>query len=785
MAKRSPRSHGRSGAASRQRTPPRAAQRTITIAPERILAALAALPDGGTAVQIARALGLEGDAARATSASVKELVEQGQLLEIRPGRYLPSGSGGEHAAVIEAGEQGGLIARLPDGERLPLDERLALRARVGDVCQVMRSDDGKALMTRILRRSGRTVVGAVNFRPGGMVFVPDNRREGELPVHGTYKGFESEYQAGDRVRGTLVVDDDGEAAVVIDGILGDDTPEVVDFTYVKLVHDLPGDFPEEVEAEAAKFKDRLPVGDREDLSEELVFTIDPATAKDFDDALSLRERPEGGWTISVHIADVSHYVTEHGPIDAEAAARATSIYLINRVIPMLPETLSNGLCSLVPHRNRYALTVHMDVDRHLRLIGTRLSESIIHSKQRLTYEQALDVLNGKDLDLDPALVTVIRTFGEITQGLRKARERAGALNLYSVEHRFRLDVEGNPVEVTQESTDPSHQLIEECMLLANKAVALWLEQQGFPCVYRVHAPPDPERLEQFAAILEAYGIDAAGVQDRFGLQRILRRLEQEPRAARLVLNFMCLRSFKKAVYAVENIGHYALAFDSYAHFTSPIRRYPDLLVHRLVKRALGLKDYAKVEKRGDYLDALARQSSWLEQRAEGAERTLHARKCARFLAQRLGESFPAVITGASGGGLFVQLLETGMEGFLPVRELGDDFYRYDAERFALIGDRSGRVLGPGTEVTVLVSNVDIERSDVIFALDGFAAKPKGGGQSIVADLERLGGRGKGGSSSTTRRQKKPAAKDPRGDKRRLKEEARRERRQERRGKKKR
>jgi ribonuclease R len=213
-------------------------------------------------------------------------------------------------------------------------------------------------------------------------------------------------------------------------------------------------------------------------------------------------------------------------------------------------------------------------------------------------------------------------------------------------------------------------------------------------------------------MLESYGIDGSAVKDRFGLQRVLKRLEQEPEAAQLVLNFMCLRSFKKAVYGIENIGHFALAFPSYAHFTSPIRRYPDLLVHRLVKRALALKDYDKVEIRRSYLDALAKQSSYLEQRAEAAERTLSARKSARYLSTRIGEIFPGMVTGATGGGLFVQLRETGMEGIVPVRELYDDFYEYDPDRMSLIGRSSGRVLGPGAEFDVQIAAVDIERSDV-------------------------------------------------------------------------
>ncbi len=723
----------RRGGSSRSRAP---AGPLPDIDGDAVLRALATIPGGGTTAQVARLLGLSGDGARALGSHFRELVTQGKVLETRPGRYQPSGAGGEHAAVLEASENGGgMVARLPEGDPVPVDARMTIGARIGDVCQVMISEDNKALVTRILRRAGRVVVGLINIRPSGKVFVPDNRREGELPVLATTSAFDNAYRAGDRVRGTLTIGADGQAGVIIDGVLAANTPEVTDFTYTSLVHDLPGPFPEEVEREAAAFPAKLPLGQREDLSEKLIFTIDPETAKDFDDAISLEPRPGGGWNLGVHIADVSHYVREGTALDAEAAARATSIYLINRVIPMLPEVLSNGLCSLVPNQNRFALSVFMELDKQLKLVGTRLSETVIHSRQRLTYEQALDIIEGKDGQWPTDLIEVVRQVGTIAQGLRRAREKAGALNLYSVEYRFVLDAEGNPEMVRQESTDASHQLIEECMLLANRAVATWLEQQGFPVTYRIHAQPDPDRTEQFASILEAYGIDAAGVQDRFGLQRILKRLEQEPHSARLVLNFMCLRSFKKAVYAVENIGHYALAFERYCHFTSPIRRYPDLLVHRLVKRVLKLKDYTDVEIRREYLDALCRQSSGLEQRAEQAERTLHARKCARYLAARLGEGFPAVVTGANGGGLYVQLLETGMEGFLPMRDLGDEYWNYVPERFSLVGSRSGRVLGPGVEVDIILNNVDIERSEVTFGLDRFLPPPSTVVKNAAADAD--------------------------------------------------
>ncbi len=688
---------------------------------QALLTALAAMPGGATATQLAAALKREADS-RDIGLMLRRLVEQGQVLEVRPGRYQVSGTKGEFSVLLTPLEGSAdktlMQARFPDGKVLPVNPRYTIGARAGDVAQAMVGEDDFALITRILRRAGREVLGTVNFRPGGAVLIPDNRREGQLPVLSAYAQFYQQYQAGDRVVGTVVIDPTGAAGVHIGRILADETPEIADFRYVCLVHDLPGEFPKETVEQARAYGDKFPAGKREDLRQKLVFTIDPETAKDFDDAISLEKDAEGHWVLGVHIADVCHYVKEHTPLDAEAAKRTTSIYLINRVIPMLPEELSNGLCSLVPNRDRYCLSAFLTLDSRFNLIHTRLSETIINSRHRFTYEQALAVLEKQDeTDRWPADVRgVLVQVSDIAQGLRRGREKAGALNLFSVEHRFKLDVDGIPIEVDRESTDISHQLIEECMLLANRAVAAWLDAKGLPCVYRIHEMPDPEKMKVFAHMLEVYGITDANTANRFGLQKTLGRLAAEPPSARLVLNFLCLRSFKKAVYAVDNIGHYALAFETYAHFTSPIRRYPDLLVHRLVKHGLGLPGYKDVELRRSYLDALARQSSNLEQRAEAAERDLHARKSARYLAARMGEEFPGVITGATPGGLSVQLLETGMEGFIPMRELKDDFYVFDAERSCLVGRHSGRVITLGTELDVQVVSVDIAKADVVLGL---------------------------------------------------------------------
>ena len=763
------------GAPSRQST----SESSVATTADALLAKLKDMPTGATATQLAAAMG--GDThGRELAVTLRKLVEQGRVLEVRPGRYQVSGTDGEFSVVLEdaEGDTGGVLARFADGRLLPVNPNYLIGAGPGDVTQAMVAEDGLVLVTRILRRSGREVVGTVNFRPGGLVLLCDNRREGELPVLGTFPGFSNAYQAGKRVVGTVEVDPTGAAGVHLTRILSDESPEVADFRYVCLAHDLPGEFPKPVVAQAAAYQDSFPLGKREDLRQKLVYTIDPATAKDFDDAISLEKDAQGRWVLGVHIADVSHYVTQHSPLDQEAAQRATSCYLINRVIPMLPENLSNGLCSLVPNRDRFCLSAFLTLDKSFNLIDTRLAETLINSRHRLTYEEALDVLEGRAGEEKwPAdLLAVVRQTGDIAQGLRRARDKAGALNLFSVEHRFSLDVNGLPTGIAHESTDISHQLIEECMLLANRAVATWLEQRNTPCVYRIHEEPDPERIKLFAHLLEVYGLDSSRIQNRFGLQKMLYDLAKEPADARLVLNLLCLRSFKKAVYSIDNIGHYALAFPSYCHFTSPIRRYPDLLVHRLVKLTLGMKSYADTEQRRDYLDALARQSSNLEQRAESAERDLHARKATRYLAARLGQEFAGVVTGATPGGLTVQLTETGMDGFVPLRELKDDFYNYDPERYALVGKRSGRVIGIGEHLDVLVASADIERCDVVLSLVQRprvrSAVDEGDGESQRFSQRKPNGRkpAKGVREPTP----KPSPRDSKNEARLAKQEAKRE-----------
>lgn len=680
-----------------------------------------------TATQLAALMGLGGDAPKGVSRALIALKEQGKALELRPGKWAATGTGGEFPVTIEASSEGeGLLARFDEERLLPIPAGYRMGAQAGDQALAVIVDEREALLTRLVQRGGRSLVGTLDFSYGRVSLIPDRRREGALPVLRDLDNIIDRYRAGDRVVATVVDDEFHGFAAELTRILDHSDPEVADFEQVRLVHDLPGDFPPEVQLAAEAIHSDFDPQGRRDCRQDLVFTIDPDTAKDFDDAICIETDNDGGWRIAVHIADVSHFVRHGGIIDGEAQFRGTSCYLVNRVIPMLPEHLSNGLCSLVPHEDRYVLSAFIRLDRRGRVRDVDLSEAIINSKQRLDYGQALAIIEGRDPGVERAagIDEAVCQASQLAQLLRRNREQNGALNLYGSEANFTLDVEGNPIEVQQETSDIAHQLIEEFMLLANREVAKWLEERVPAVVCRVHGEPDESRLLFFAEILTGYGLPPMAVADRPSLQRVLKRLEDEPPASRLVLNFLLLRCFQKAQYSTDNIGHYALAFQHYCHFTSPIRRYPDLIDHRLVKYALGLKDYQDIEYRPDYLEALAKRSSFLERRAQDAERELDSIKAARYLHTRLGDEFQGVVLSASGAGLHVHLVEVGLEGLLPMRELGDDFYVFSRERLALIGQNTGRVLGVGTEIPVQVVSVDIPRAEVVIGPVGAIRPPK-------------------------------------------------------------
>jgi len=731
---------------------PRGRRSTGWVDPAAVLDALEGFEEPVSPTAVAARLGISDETTREVAAILRSLVEKGDAIELRPGRFATAGHGGEFPVALESGEDG-LVARFDADRTAPVHPAHALGASPGDRGLAMVGSDGRALLTRLVERTDRLLVGALNYRGRGLTFVPDKRREGDLPVYGKPDAVLNAYQAGDRVVAEVVGDGARDMGVRLLRILDESSPEVGDFERVRLMHELPDEFPDEVLAAAdAAAADFAPAG-RRDLRDALIFTIDPETAKDFDDAISLDPLPGGGTRVGVHIADVSHFVDEGGILDAEAANRGTSCYLVNRVIPMLPERLSNGLCSLVPDQDRYTLSVFVDLDRSLNVTAVEPCESLIHSRKRLTYEQAQAILDDAPAagDFDRDLVKALRSAGNLTRRLRKQRVRKGALNLFSVEKKFELDVDGEPVAIGEEQADEAHHLIEELMLLANRAVAGWLAERDEPCVFRVHGEPDEDRLEFLAEALEGYGIGGFDVTGRAGLQQILRRLEKEPYEARLVLNVMMLRCFQKAYYTLENLGHFALAFPRYCHFTSPIRRYPDLMVHRQVKRVLGVERYRGCESRDTHLEALARRSSYLERRAQEAERDLRSIKAARYLHKRIGDDFAGVVMNPTPGGCFLHLLEVGLDAFLPLRELGDDYFEFDSERQALVGRSSGRVIAVGEHIDVKVIAVDIPSAEVTLGVVGGPPPRRRGRGREIAMEKRRKGKDKGKNKGKRRR----------------------------------
>lgn len=506
-------------------------------------------------------------------------------------------------------------------------------------------------------------------------------------------------------------------------------------------HDLPHVFPPEVlhEADAVPLEvtDEQRAG-RLDLRDVMTVTIDGETARDFDDAISLSRLENGNFSLGVHIADVSYYVRANTALDEEARLRGTSVYFPERAIPMLPERLSNGICSLNPKVDRLAMSALMEVNRDGRVVSYQLRETVIRSDERMTYTNVNKILAHTDADVMAryaAFVAFFRTMEELARILIKMRERRGAIDFNLPEAVFEFNDEGHIAGVLKAERNIAHRIIEEFMLLANECVAGHFEKLGVPSVYRVHEAPEPQRVIEFSELANAYGygFPAEGVSS-FDYQRLSAQLVGKPEER--VLSYAMLRSLKRARYTAHNVGHFGLAAPVYTHFTSPIRRYPDLIVHRvlraLLKRspALGDGNAAAIEdaasgKRRKFvpiplqeLELMAEESSERERAADAAEAELEEWRKSVLMAEKVGEEFTGMIVNVREFGLFVELDELFIEGLVPVSSLTDDYYDFDARRRALVGRQRRRVYRLGDRVRVRVDRVNVDRHLVDFSLLG-------------------------------------------------------------------
>ncbi|MDR2089505.1 MAG: ribonuclease R [Clostridiales Family XIII bacterium] len=488
---------------------------------------------------------------------------------------------------------------------------------------------------------------------------------------------------------------------------------------------LSKEFPQKVEAEAGRVA-RAPLSEadlagRRDLRGERIFTIDGADAKDFDDAVSVRQRAGGGYVLGVHIADVSHYVREGSRIDKEALRRGTSIYLLDQVAPMLPVSLSNGICSLSEGDDRLTLSVDIAVGADGEALGHTIYESIIRSKARLVYTDVSDLLeNGRSEAMERCaeIHADLRLMAELAQLLRKRREARGSIDFDLDEAKISLDASGIPVLVSVVERRTANRMIEEFMLLANECVAEEYRRGEFPFIYRVHERPDAERMTEFKTFIGGFGLslksDPANVRPA-ALNELLGAIKGKP--CENVVNTVTLRSMQKAFYSEECKGHFGLALRHYCHFTSPIRRYPDLFVHRVIKE--NLRGGIEGDRRGALREAAksaALRSSETERRAIELERDVEKRKKTEYMSYHIGESHDAVISGVSSFGFFAGLANT-VEGLVHANTLTDDYYIYDPAHYRLVGERTGRIFALGDAVRIRVAKADVSRREIDFVLD--------------------------------------------------------------------
>lgn len=587
-------------------------------------------------------------------------------------------------------------------------------ALYGDRVLAERIGRDRVIVARVLVHAHETIVGVLREREGQLVLAPMERRLPQaIDVVGPVEGA----QPGDIVRTDVQRwEDEGSMAVrVIERIGSFDQAKYALEALVRSMR-LRESFPPEAmeQAKACRGADLADDPQREDLRGLLSFTIDGRDAKDFDDAVSLEALPGGAWRLGVHIADVGHYVPQGSALDREAFLRGTSVYLPGRVIPMLPEELSNGVCSLRPDEDKFTLSALMDMDAQGEVTNLHLCRTITRSNARLVYDDVNALFDGDEAQRaacgakHPQLCDTLLAMRDLARLIRQKRVDRGAIDFETSEPQFRLDENGEPVEIVKRERGEAEMMIEDFMLTANECVARWAKRRGIPLLYRVHEKPDPEKLATFSSFLAVLGVDARRITPNAkpgDIRAVLEATSERPEFR--VISTLALRSMQKARYDAKPLGHYGLALEDYCHFTSPIRRYPDLIVSRAVTAALLGRG---IPMAGERLDDAAQRSSDCERTAIEAERAADKLMMARMMASHVGEEFDGAVSGVTDFGVYVEL-DNGAEGFIHVRTL-DDWFEYDERRMTLRGERTGAVFSLGQALHVRVASVELTQSMV-------------------------------------------------------------------------
>jgi ribonuclease R len=673
---------------------------------------------------------------------LEALVHQGHLAEPETGRfrYVHAESSAIEGKIDMTNRGAAYLISAELDEDVYIREHDMGNALHGDLVKVKlyarrrgRKLEGEVL--EIVQRAKTEFVGIVELSPKFAFVVPDSSK---MPVD----IFVALSDLGGAKQGDKVVvqmlnwpehakNPSGE----IVRVLGRPGENNVEMHAILLDYNLPIDFPEAVEREANAIPMDIPAAEinkRRDFRDVVTFTIDPMDAKDFDDALSIRKLENGNWEIGVHIADVSHYVKPGSLLEEEAYKRATSVYLVDRVVPMLPEHLSNGVCSLRPNEEKLTYSAVFEMDDEATVHNQWFGRTVIRSQRRFAYEEAQSVIETGEGDLKEEILTLNR----LARVLRANRFHRGAIAFDKVEVKFRLDKQGKPLGVYFKIQQEANELIEEFMLLANRSVAEFIGKLGQegdrtkkahtsvkPFVYRVHDKPDPEKLNEFARFASQFGYKLK-FQSEAQISSSLNQLMQQVKGKgeQNVIETLAIRTMAKAIYTTKNIGHYGLAFKHYTHFTSPIRRYPDVMVHRLLEAYLNKSQWEGQSE----LEFRCKHSSDMEKLASEAERASIKYKQVEFLKDKIGETFKGVISGVTEWGMFVEVIDNKCEGLVRLRDMQDDFYSFDEESYSIVGKRYRKRYRLGDEVMITVKRADLVKKQLDFSLfeDDLYTAPK-------------------------------------------------------------
>lgn len=657
---------------------------------------------------------------------LEELALAGVLIETTPGKFKSKKK--QHSNVIgtfsrRSNGKNTVILDEGDREGIFVAERNSMHALNGDRVEVHISAkrwgcEPEAIVTRIVERKEQVFVGTLKIDKYFAHLITDSKfLASDIVIPRDMIG---EAKAGDKVTARIVEwheDTNTPIGEIVD-ILGETGNNDAEIHAILAEYGLPYKYPEEVTKAAEKIDAEITpevIAQRKDFRDITTFTIDPKDAKDFDDALSIRKLENGLWEVGVHIADVTHYVTPGSIIDKEAEQRATSIYLVDRTIPMLPERLCNEICSLRPNEDKLAYSCILELDDNANVHKYEICHTVINSDRRFTYEEAQQVIETGEGDYKDEILQL----DKLAKQLREARYQHGSVDFDRTEVRFEIDETGRPISVYFKRSQDANKLIEEFMLLANKKVAEFIgkvddKKKAKPFVYRVHDTPDLEKLSNLSEIAYRFGYKlktggSASVANQ-SLNKMLQSAKNRPEEN--LLSTLAMRSMAKAIYTTVNIGHYGLAFDYYTHFTSPIRRYPDMMVHRLLDRYIaGGRAVSEIK-----LEDECEHSSSMEQLASNAERASIKYKQVEYLGERLGNVYEGVISGVTEWGIYVEIDENKCEGLVAIRDLEDDYYEFDEKNYCLIGRNTNQRYQLGDKVTIQIARADLTKKQLDFVL---------------------------------------------------------------------